>query len=264
LPSKHRSPYVEQVPDEHETGKHTFIPERAHLQWTAFVVLYVALVLIIDALATQRVPWPFDWSILRGTPGALQRLPLPRGLLSWISPWPLSHFDFFKFLFWFTLPFLACIPAMDWKALGFKRWKKWDGPILVGLAIAGLLAVLLIPHIPSLASAYHGLAEVSTSQKAAFLAIQAFWIFSWLLGWEFLHRYVLLRHAAAQWPRYGWLLVPLSEGLYHLPKPGIEALGMVLLSIILTRWALHRGNILLPFLVHLIIEIELVLFLLFI
>ena len=262
LPSKQKPPYVE---EEHETGEHHFIPERTHLQWTAFVLAYVALVLLIDTLAALAVPWPFDWSLLRWTPATLlsrsPELGLPEALLPWLSMWPLRNFDFFKFLFWFLLPFAACLARMDWQALGTARWKKWDGLILAGLAIAGLAAVFLIPFIPSLSRVYQGLG--GGSEKWAVFVLQSFWVLSWLLGWEFLHRYVLLRHAAAQWPRYGWLLVPLSEGLYHLAKPGIETLGMVVLSIILTRWALRRGNILLPFLVHLLIEIELILFLLF-
>ncbi|MCL4694164.1 MAG: CPBP family intramembrane metalloprotease, partial [Candidatus Hydrogenedentes bacterium] len=87
------------------------------------------------------------------------------------------------------------------------------------------------------------------------------WTFSWLIGWEFLHRYFLLRPFAARWPRFGWLIVPFSEGVYHLQKAPIEAAGMVVFSLVLTAWALRRRNALLPFLAHLLVEIELVLFL---
>jgi membrane protease YdiL (CAAX protease family) len=69
-------------------------------------------------------------------------------------------------------------------------------------------------------------------------------------------------HLKEHWPRYGWLLVPLAEGVYHLQKPWPEMLGMVAFSLIATQWTLRRDNMLLPLLVHLAIEIELVAFML--
>ena len=56
--------------------------------------------------------------------------------------------------------------------------------------------------------------------------------------------------------------MPVSEGVYHLQKTLLEALGMVALSVVLTYWARKRANVLLPFLVHLAIELELLAFLL--
>jgi membrane protease YdiL (CAAX protease family) len=87
------------------------------------------------------------------------------------------------------------------------------------------------------------------------------WNASWLIGWEFMHRYMLLGAAQKAAPHWGWLLVPLSETLYHLQKPPIEMLGMLALSVVLTLWCMKRGNWLLGFLVHLIIEVELLIFL---
>jgi hypothetical protein len=40
----------------------------------------------------------------------------------------------------------------------------------------------------------------------------------------------------------------------------LEAGGMVLYSVVLTLWAIRRKNALLPFLAHLTIEIELIVF----
>jgi len=152
---------------------------------------------------------------------------------------------------------------LDWGYFGLKRWKRSDYYLLLGLAVTGVAVMLIIPHVPALRQIYPSVRGRSAQAKWGFVSAQLVWTFSWLLGWEFLHRYVLLRPAAALWPRLGWLLVPLSEGVYHLQKPLIEAGGMVLLSIVLTQWTVRRRNMLLPFLVHLVIEVALPLSLIF-
>ncbi|MGH8631792.1 MAG: hypothetical protein ACREU7_13645, partial [Burkholderiales bacterium] len=158
--------------------------------------------------------------------------------------------------------FLLCLRGMDWGAFGWKRFQRADWIVLGVLAAAGAAAMFLIPHIPELRRTYPNLSALDPAVKLDYFNGKLIWIFSWLLGWEFLHRYFLLRAVHVRWPRFGWLLVPLAEGLYHLQKPLIEAGGMLLLSIVLTRWALARNNVLLPFVAHLIIEIEVVLFML--
>ena len=46
------------------------------------------------------------------------------------------------------------------------------------------------------------------------------------------------------------------EGLYHLQKALPEMGGMVVFSLIVTPWSMRRRNLLLPFLAHLLIELE--------
>jgi hypothetical protein len=122
----------------------------------------------------------------------------------------------------------------------------------------------LIPRIPELRVIYLPMSLLPPAEKPAVAAGQLLWTLSWLPGWEFLMRYLLLGVVAMRWPRYGWLLVPLVEGAYHLQKPLMGAGGMLLLSLVLTRWALLRRNGLLPLLAHFLIEVELVLALLLI
>jgi len=233
----------------------------------ATAIAYIAVVLGVDVLATRGVSWPINWFVFRWNPYVLRTyargLGIPDEIMGPFCSWPLQKFDFFKFLFWFLVPFLFSIRGMDWGALGVRRWKRRDGYFLLGLALAGMAAILIIPYVPALRQTYHSMGHLAAPEKWTQLFIRGIWVISWLLGWEFLHRYFLLRPVAVQWPRYGWLLVPLSEGLYHLQKPGIEALGMVALSVVLTQWTLRRRNVFLPFLVHLTIEIELILFLIF-
>ena len=234
------------------------------------VLVYVFLALGVDTLAMQGVTEPFDWSLLRWRLADVYRwispavaaIGLPDGLFAWLH-WRLPQkFDVYSFLFWLVLPFLLCLRGMDWGAFGWRRFRRSDWLVLAVLAAAGAAAMFLIPHIPELRRTYPNLSGLDPAVKLDYFNGQLIWIFSWLLGWEFLHRYFLLRAADAQLPRFGWVLVPLSEGIYHLQKPLLEAGGMVLLSIALTRWALARNNVLLPFLAHLIIEIEVVLFML--
>lgn len=211
---------------------------------TALVLVYVIAVLTIDTLALGGKRFGVDWSLFR---------------------WHLdSGFDLFKFVAWFVVPFACSLPSMDWGYFGLKRWQRIDVLLLLALTILGMLAVLAIPLFPFLRNYYQGLGHRSVQFKWWYTKYQLFWIGSWLVGWEFLHRCFLLKNLQARWPRRGWLLVPVFEGLYHLSKPTwlLEAPGMVVLSLIVTFWAMKRKNVLLPFLAHLIIELELLLFVL--
>lgn len=234
----------------------------------AVVIVYVTAALAVDFLATRGASWPINWSVFRWNPYVLRTyaraLGIPDEIVRSFCAWPMQKFDFFKFLIWLLVPFLFSVRRMDWGALGVRRWKRMDGYFLLALALAGLAAVLIIPYVPALRNTYPGMRDLAFPEKWAQLVVRSLWVLSWLLGWEFLHRYFLIRSAASRWPRYGWLLVPLSEGLYHLQKPSVlEAVGMVALSVLLTQWTLRRRNVLLPFLVHLTIEIELIVFVLF-
>ncbi len=234
---------------------------------TGIVVAYVAAVLTIDTLVAMGVKQPIRWTMFAWHPGSVYAFAtehgVPSAAVSWLKLILLRQFDVFKFTMWFLVPFVFSLWWMDWGALGVRRWKKTDLYLLLGLAALGMAAMLLIPLIPSLSQTYGGLNHLSSGQKWGALVLRMVWILSWLPGWEFLHRYVLLRRVSVQWPKFGWLLVPFSEGVYHLQKPPLEALGMVVLSLVLTQWALRRRNVMLPFMVHFIIEIELLVFLLF-
>ena len=206
----------------------------------ALVLTYAAGALAIDTLAVQGGAWPIDWTFFR---------------------WPTTHgADLFKFAAWFVIPFAFCLPRMDWGYLGIKRWRRVDLYILAGLAGAGVLAMAAVHLFPSLRNTYPSMAHYSAAAKWAYARHNIVWVLSWLVGWEFLHRYFLLAHLGQRCPRFGWLLIPLFEGAYHLQKPVLEAGGMVLISLVVTSWARTRRNALLPFLAHLVIELELLLF----
>lgn len=232
-------------------------------------IVYVAAVLVVDTLASQDVVWIIDWRQFSWNPTHVyswlaQYLP-PDFLqaFAWLRHGDYQGFDVFKFIFWLLVPLLACLPWLDWHWLGWRQWRAGDWAIVFALALAGMLTMLLIPEVPALRQRYPGMSMLPLDFKLDYLAGKMLWILSWLIGWEFLHRYVLLRAGTRLWPGWGWLIVPLSEGLYHLQKPLLEAAGMVVLSVILTQWTLRRSSLLLPLLVHFIIEIELLLFLLF-
>ncbi|HOF39690.1 MAG TPA: CPBP family intramembrane metalloprotease [Candidatus Hydrogenedentes bacterium] len=204
---------------------------------------YVLLVLGLDALATQNMRFPVEWRLLlKYQPGG---------------------FDVFKFAAWFALPLLCLLPRLDVHAFTFTRWRRADWYLLAGLAAMGALAVLLIPLLPGVREMYRGTGAFLARRRWEASIWYISWTASWLPGWELLHRYVLLRSWDRWLPRAGWLIVPLSEGVYHLQKAPLEALGMVALSIVLTLWARKRRNVLLPFLAHAIIELELLAFLLY-
>ncbi len=219
---KRKRPAVKPVPKTPDT-------ERSSTWMLVFVLAYTAAVLALDTFAVHNV-------FVKGA-------------------------DLFKIVAWFAIPFLFSLRRFDWGWLGVARWKRIDIVILGALVLICAGAVLVIPLFPSLRTTYGSVSHFSAAAKRSFVTHRVIWTFSWLIGWEFLHRCVLLRQLSARWPRWGWLIIPVFEGAYHLQKPMIEALGMVAFSAILTPWALRRRNVLLPFLAHLAIELELIAFL---
>lgn len=208
----------------------------------AWIALYVGAALLTDFLATHHVSFPFAWDALRW-----------RGA---------SGFDYVKFATWLAIPFVFSLRGMDWGFFGAGRWRRGDGWFLAGLIVVGAAAVFAVLFIPSLREVYPGMAEASASAKRAYAAWYLVWTLSWLPGWEFLHRYVALRALDRGFPRWGWLLIPAFEGAYHLDRPAMAA-GMVVFSLAATYWARRRRNLLLPFLAHLVIELEFLALLLF-
>lgn len=206
------------------------------------VLAYVAVVHTVDTLAHQHVRFLIDWRMFR---------------------WQLHcGFDVFEFVFWLVIPVLFMARRLEVGYFGFCRWKRGDWILFVVLVGVGVLAILAIPLFPSLRETYRGMGGFTPSAKWAQFRYYLIWDLSWLVGWEFIHRCAMTIHLRRCWPRYGWLLVPLAEGLYHLQKPVPEMLGMVAFSILATQWTIRRRNMMLPFLVHLAIELELVAFLL--
>jgi len=239
-------------------------PSQPSRRGILLVILYVTVVLGVDSLAALHYYWPWEWAVFRWS---FQDLFALMGLLELgqsIAQTPLGDFDVFKFLFWFLLPMAFCLRSMDWGWVGFQRWKRLDLFLLAGFLVLAMAAILVIPLFPSLRNTYPSLRELSASQKLTIFYGKTLWTLSWFVGWEFLHRYFLLRQVHARWPRFGWLLVPLSETIYHLQKPLPETVGMALFSVVATRWTLWRRNMLLPFLVHLGVELALWLFILFV
>jgi hypothetical protein len=210
----------------------------------SLVLAYVALVLGVDTLAFLGVREPFDWTIFRWSLG--------------------EDFDLFKFFFWLVLPLACCFRSLDRGWFGVARWRRIDVAILALIVLAGAAAMWLVPRVPELRTVYLPMSLLPAAEKPALALAHLTWTISWLPGWEFLLRYALLGALVLRWPRYGWLLVPVIEGVYHLQKPLLEAGAAVLLSLVLTRWAIVRRNGLLPLVAHFLIEIELLLALLLI
>lgn len=228
-------------------------------------LIYVVVVLLVDTLAMQRVGTPIDWKDLLWHPRDLFRalwqllkpLGVPLESLSWLQFPAARTFDLSKFCFWLVIPFLFCIPRMDWSWLGFRRMKGRDWLILAMIISAGVAAMSVIPLVPELSRIYPRLTYLPASARWDYFQGQLFWILSWLIGWEFLMRYVLLRSSLTILPAWGWWLVPVVEGIYHLQKPLLEAGGMFALSVVLTYWTLHRRTLMPALMAHLLIEFEL-------
>ena len=228
--------------------------------WIAagFALAYVVLVLAADTLAVQGVDVPFRWSVLHRDVEVtvLESITGEAPAREW------AYFDFFKFTAWFLIPFAICLYRIDLGYFSVRRWKRSDIVILVVLMVLGIGAVALIPYLPGVKDLYRGYAEQSAEFKWSYARGNLLWTFSWLIGWEFMLRYYLLRNAVSGFGRHAWLLVPLVELVYHFQKPPLEALLSGAGGVVLTYWALQRKNVLLPFLAHLSIELALLVFML--
>ncbi len=229
------------------------------------VIAYVITVLGIDTLAVQGVQWPWNWAFFNWYGHQVHGFVSLPGILSfdWLLHPVLSSFNWFRFLFWFVVPFIFCLRNFAWSWLDCRSWSKVDVILLGAILLVGVFVMALVPHLPGVRDIYPTMGRKYDAFPWFLLLNRLLWVVSWLIGWEFLHRYVLLRALDKRWGKWGWLLVPVSEGIYHLQKPLVEALGMVVFSLVLTHWARKRKNLLLPFLAHLIIEIELIIFQLF-
>jgi hypothetical protein len=252
------------------------LPEFPGGKWVAaLLIAYVAFVLTADTLATLRVAWPFawaDWFAWRPKHLAPYLLPLvpgeslDRAVAGFLLSPRTNQLDLFKLTIWFLVPVLVSWRFMDWGAWGWNRWRGRDWALLALAGIGGVVAVMLIPYIPGVSELYRPATRLSTGQKVLVVAGYHLWCLSWLPGWEFLHRYVLLAALGKFFPRHGWgwLVVPLliasSEAAYHLVKPWPETLAMFGFGMAASLWAYQRGNFLLPFLAHYLIELALVLF----
>jgi len=235
-------------------------PAPPRLQAAAWIaVAYVAVVLLVDGLAAQRVSWPINWGIFDWHGVTFYHWAIASGS-SHEEAQKFLHlvlrvFWFFKFIFWFALPLALCLRTLDRGYFGFKRWRPVDYGILLFGVCVGVAVLFLIPLMPSLQAYYPSLSALDASEKWSYFGLSLIRTASWLLGWEFLHRYVLVRHLRDT--RYAWLIIPFLEAAYHIQKAWIEMLGMFLFSLVATRWAIVRRNMLLPFLVHLAIELAL-------
>lgn len=208
----------------------------------AGLMAYIAVVHTVDTLAATGAYYGLDWT-----------------LFSWQGR---NGFDWFKFLAWLVVPLaaLTLLRRMDWGYFGFRRLRRADAFVLTACAVVGMGAVLLILVVPSLQQWYHGMGDLPAAVRWRFALHRLSWTASWLIGWEFIHRYALLTQAERVWPRCGWLLLPLVEGLYHVQKAPIEMVGMVAFSAFLTLWTRRRQNIWPALLAHLLIELELLAF----
>ncbi|MEK7795484.1 MAG: hypothetical protein AAB353_13185 [Candidatus Hydrogenedentota bacterium] len=196
---------------------------------------------------TRRSHWLIDW-----------------GGLQWY--WA-GSFDAYKFVAWLIVPLALCARRLDVSYFSFTRWKRPEWAVLGVAVLGGILLMAALPNIPGVGDYYHGWGHLSPHDRRAQALGSLLWTLSWLPGWEFIHRYFLLRPLRAASNRAGIVLVliviPIVEGGYHIfqQKPALECAGMAALSALMCGYVLARRNVLLPFLVHFIIEVELVAYL---
>jgi membrane protease YdiL (CAAX protease family) len=180
------------------------------------------------------------------------------GPLSFLAWQHSSGFEIFPFVFWLILPVIIWRKMLDKSYFSFKGIKKIDWMILFGVLALSFIVMFIIPHIESLKDYYMPPENFGTAKKIAFAKKIMIWNFSWLIGYEFLFRYVFFKKCLEQDKYY--YLITLFEVLYHFNKPYPEMVGVFFLSIFLTYWTRLRRNFLIPLVAHFLIELSLLLF----
>lgn len=261
---------MSQKPQQEKDAPKAIQPPRPPSKYVAaLVVAYVAAVLLVDTLAfTRSATWPifwamFQWDAIDAHWFFTKVLRLPEVLTGWMVTWDLfQRVDFFKLLFWLIIPVLFSVWRLDWAFWGWRRVKKLERYLLLAAPVVAVGVMFAIPYLPGVRDLYQQVPPTSLTRKIETAISYNLYVFSWLLGWEFLHRYVLLRAASVLFPKWGWLLVVVSETAYHLVKPPLECAAMAVFSVCMTQYAMRRKNGTFPFLVHFIIENALLVFLL--
>ena len=205
------------------------------------MVIYAIVALTVDSLSTVQSDWLLDWSKFYWRLG--------------------SGFEMSTAILWLAVPAILMCRDFDIGVFTFARWRKIDACLLIALILLGICGVCLIKFIPVLNTYYQSKSNLSVAMKWSYAAGNLIWLSSWLIGWEFLHRVFLMHYLQVVLGRIGPCCIPVFEFLFHLQKSLPEALGMLLLSIVLTYWSYKRKNVLLPFFAHLSIEVTLLVYL---
>ena len=220
----------------------TYLKQRdTNKTYAIMMVVYAVFALTADSLSTDHSHWLINWA-----------------RFYWRFK---SGFEMSTAILWLGIPVLLMWRDIDIRVFTFARWKKIDAWLLLALILLGACGVCLIKFIPVLNQYYQSQSHLSASMKWSYAIDNLIWLSSWLIGWEFLHRVFLMRYLQVVLGRIGPCFIPAFEFIFHLQKSIPEALGMLLLSIVLTYWTYKRKNVLLPFLAHLSIEITLLVYL---
>lgn len=171
-----------------------------------------------------------------------------------------NGFDWYKFVVWLVVPL-----AWTWRHPGYRtlslRATRGEWWLQVTVVAASCLAMFVVAATSELSAHYLGGLTNNSAQRWLTARWQLIWTASWLPGYEFMLRRVLLQRASVLGPWWSVALVAAVEFVYHLQKPMLEAYAVLLFSAVLSTWATRRPESLHPILAHLWVELVLIGFL---
>ncbi|MFC1670772.1 type II CAAX prenyl endopeptidase Rce1 family protein [Spirochaetota bacterium] len=150
--------------------------------------------------------------------------------------------------------------------LGLPEIDRKTGKGLLAILILLILAFIGIYFFQDYIKFYSNLFHSPGGSKLSRFCNFMIFTSSTLTGWEFLHRgfllmgifYVLVKRENIpedSAKRIAICIVCVFEVVFHFIKPGIEALGLLIGSPILSYIAFRTKSIWLPFLIHLFVEL---------
>ena len=224
------------------------------------IIAYVISVLIIDTFITFDVHFILSWGKFSiSLFDILNKVPVIK-YYSYILIF--QNFDATKFFLWLIFPFVLFYKFINFGWFSFRSWRKSDYILLSVFIVICLLSLVFVLVSPMLRMYYPGLRGIPFNQKMFFAIQQVLWVISWLPGWEFMNRHLLLRSCQQLSKNYVWLLVPVVETLYHIYKAMLEMTGMFIFSFFACWWSMKRENNIMAFLCHFAVEIGLIVLLL--
>ncbi len=212
---------------------------RVVVEWVV-AVSYVGVVLALDVARSR------GW-LAPGVRQALRQLHLVTNA---------AGFDWYKFVMWLVVPFLVTLLRTERVAYSLRatRCEWW----LLGVITLGSCAAMSVVATTSeLSAVYLGAASGDRNQRWSNASRQLLWTLSWLPGYEFMLRRVLLQRANAL-GLGSVALVAVLEFVYHLQKPLLEAFAVLFFSVGLSVWTRRRPASVLPLLAHLSVELVLI------
>lgn len=175
-------------------------------------------------------------------------------------------FDLFRFVLWLVVPAVIArfVVRASGASLGLGRGRltmRDGGRLLLALALVTVLLAAGMGH-PSVRGWYASTGQALARGGAPWFLRHLGYTLSWMLGWEFLLRGLVLNHAFPRRPALAAAVVVLLDVAAHVHKTPLECGALLLFAPLQIHLFRRWDSLAVPVLLHLWVECAYPLFLL--